>query len=98
MIVFVIIFPIENNTKIVDFFTPYFIKKYKHRCKIIYKNKLLPLHTRLLIKKHIKSHIKIKLISYYDTVNIDDIITESISFRKYMRVIFIKKTFKNICD
>ena len=94
MIVFVIIFPIENNTKIVDFFTPYFIKKYKHRCKIIYKYKLLPLHTRLLIKKHTKSHIKIKLISYYDTVNIDDIITESISFSEIYASIIYKKNIQ----
>ncbi len=60
-------YSIKQNEKKIKIFNH--AKKYKKKCKIIYKNKIYSLQSKFEIKDNEINQLKIKLISYADIFN-----------------------------
>ena len=80
---FKIIYPKKRNTNVVPIFDKNFINKNKNKYKIIYENKLYPLQTVLIIPKYKMEYINIKLMSFINDIDINDIIIASKSFNVF---------------
>ena len=91
MIIFTLIYPANNKSNEIKIFKPNFVSKNQNKFKIVYKNKLLPLQSKLIIEDNKIDQIKIQLIYYGRDLKIHELIyiTESLSD------LHINRKFKN---
>ena len=82
MLIVTIIYPIKDNERKIKIFNPNFVKKNKKYCKFIYKNKILPLQTELIINDKNLDKIKIKLVCFCKNIEILNLINGCESFNK----------------
>lgn len=61
MIIFTLIYPANNKSNEIKIFKPNFVSKNQNKFKIVYKNKLLPLQSKLIIEDNKIDQIKIQL-------------------------------------
>ena len=86
-----LIYYIKNAFSEIKIFNKEFVYKYKNKCKIIFKNKIYPLQTKFTFEDKIsinefinleilKKFQEIKLISFTNIPNINDIVKGCSSF------------------
>ena len=66
------VYLIKDNINIIQLFNKDFVDKNKSKFRIVLKNKIYPLQSELIIKDINIKQIKIKIISLYDTLGIED--------------------------
>ena len=96
MKIYIVVYSIKDNTSKVKIFNPNFVNTFKNSCKIIYKNKILPLKNEFELIDNKKSKIlKIKLLSSFEILNYDYIIKGCESFNVFFEIKKNKTFFKN---
>ena len=92
MKIFNLYFLKEENEYVVRMFEPYYVNKYKNKCKLIYKSKIYPFQEEFKTSDKNSELLKIKLIIYDDFSDINDIIEECESLYSFFEC---KKSKKN---
>ena len=90
-IVFKLIYIIDKNVNKLKIVNKHFVDKNRGKCKIIYRNKILPMQSELVIQDITIKYLKIKLICYCNISSISDITKRNknlYSFNEY-------KNYKN---
>ena len=75
-------FPDKNEKKI-NTFKIDFVTKYKHKCKIIFNNKLYPLKSHFDFINSNKKYLKIKLLCFSNISNLYSILSEDLFEAEY---------------
>ena len=87
-----VIYPKKGKRTSIQIFSEYFIMKNKNKFKIIYKNKIYPLMREFPVINKTIDKLKIKLISFENNININNIYRENI----FIDIIYEKdKKIKN---
>ena len=83
MLVIVIIYPIKDKASEINIFKSNFVNKFKYRFKIIHKNKILPLQTKLKNIDNSSAYVKIQLICYDDKFILNNLFEGIESFDEF---------------
>ena len=93
MRIFKIIYSVSQDLNLIKIFNRTFVKKYKDKCKIIYNHKIYPLQSEFHInnKNKIIGSLFIRLISFTNTFNINQITKGCKSFLTYFEISNLQK-------